>query len=61
MEFDKQSVLNLIKEQGGNDEQAAQQLPDKIDHNDHAGLLQKFGIDPNDLISKLGGTSHLGR
>ena len=61
MEFDKQSVLDLIKQQGGNHQKAAQLLPDKIDHKDHADLLQRFGIAPNDLISKLGGGSHLGR
>jgi hypothetical protein len=59
MEFGKQSVLDLVKQQGG-DHEAAAQLPDKVDHDDHASLLQKFGPDPDDLISKVGGSSHLG-
>jgi hypothetical protein len=29
-------------------------LPDKVDTAQHAGLLGKLGLNPQDLISKLG-------
>jgi predicted PhzF superfamily epimerase YddE/YHI9 len=55
MHIDKQDVIKLLREQGQNDkaEQAQQQLPDKVDHEQHAGLLQQLGINPRELLSKL--------
>lgn len=55
MQFDKQTVLNLIEEQMGSQHagQAAQQLPDQIDHEQHADLLQQFGVNPQDLINRF--------
>jgi hypothetical protein len=48
MQFDKQTVINLIEEQMGSQhaEQAAQQLPDQVDHERHADLLQKVRGEP---------------
>ena len=47
----------LLRSRGENDKasQADGELPDQVDTEQHAGLLQKFGIDPQDLISQLGG------
>ena len=56
MEFDKQQILDLIKQQGGDHERAAQHLPDKVDHSEHSDLLQKFGVNPSDLVAKFGGS-----
>jgi hypothetical protein len=55
MQFDKQTVINLIEEQMGSQhaEQAAQELPDQVDHEQHADLLQKFGVNPEDLMSRF--------
>jgi hypothetical protein len=55
MQFDKQTVLDLIQQQMGSQhaEQAAQQLPDQVDHERHADLLQQFGVNPQDLLSKF--------
>jgi hypothetical protein len=50
MLFDKQQILSMISDPS-QAEQAAQQLPDTIDHEQHGGLLQQFGIDPNQLAS----------
>ncbi len=50
MQFDKQQILSMISDPS-QAEQAAQQLPDTIDHEQHGGLLQQFGIDPNQLGS----------
>lgn len=55
MQFDKQTVLDLIKEQVGSEraDQAAQQLPDQVDHEQHADVLQQFGVSPQDLMAKF--------
>ena len=57
MEIPKDKVLDLLREQGKDDQvdQAQQELPDQVDPEQHAGLLQKFGLNPQDLIGKLGG------
>ena len=57
MEIPKEKILELLREQGKDDQasQAQQELPDQVDPDRDSGLLSKFGIDPQDLISKLGG------
>jgi hypothetical protein len=57
MEIPKQQILDFLREQGKDDQvgEADQQLPDKVDPQQHAGLLEKFGINPADLLSKFGG------
>jgi hypothetical protein len=57
MEIPKDKILDLLREQGKDDQvdQAQQELPDQVDPEQHAGLLQKFGLNPQDLIGKLGG------
>jgi hypothetical protein len=57
MEIPKDQILDLIKQHGKSDQvgQAEQELPDQVDTDRDAGLLQKFGIDPQDVLSKLGG------
>ena len=55
MQFDKQAVLELIEQQMGSDRatQAAQQLPDQVDHEQHGDLLQQFGVNPQDLLGRF--------
>ena len=55
MQFDKQAVLELIEQQMGSQQaqQAAQQLPDQVDHEQHADLLQQFGVNPQDLLTRF--------
>ena len=57
MEIPKDKILDLLKQQGKQDQaqQAEQELPDQVDTDRDAGLLQKFGLDPQDLLGKLGG------
>jgi len=47
----------MLHQQGKSDqaEQANQELPEKVDPECHAGLLEKFGLSPQELLSKLGG------
>jgi hypothetical protein len=58
MEIPKDKVLQLSKQHGdgGKAGEAEQELPDQVDTDRDAGLLQKFGLDPQDLLGKLGGS-----
>jgi hypothetical protein len=57
MQIPKEQILDFLRQQGKEDKvgEADQQLPDQVDTERDAGLLQKFGIDPGELLSKLGG------
>jgi hypothetical protein len=57
MEIPKDQVMQFLKERGDSQQaaQAEQELPDQVDTDKDAGLLSKFGIDPQELISKYGG------
>ena len=57
MEIPKDKILDLIRQQGKSDqvEQAEQELPDQVDPERDSGLLGKFGLKPQDVLSKLGG------
>ena len=57
MEISKDQVLDLIRQHGNQDQagQAEQELPDQVDPERDSGLLQKFGLEPQDVLSKLGG------
>jgi hypothetical protein len=55
MQLDKQEIVDLLRKEGKNEhvQKALQELPDKIDHEKHAEMLQlKFGIDPGQLAAK---------
>jgi hypothetical protein len=58
MEIPKEKVLELLQQQGKSDqaEQARQELPDQVDPETDSGLLAKFGIDPQELLGKFGGS-----
>ena len=58
MQIPKDQILEFLRSRGDNDKasQAEGELPDQVDTDQHAGLLQKYGIDPQDLISKVGGS-----
>ena len=57
MQFDKSQVLQLLQSQGQTEQasQAEQELPDQVDTDQHAGLLEKLGLSPMELITKLAG------
>ena len=54
MHLDKQWVLDELKKQAGSDrvQQALQELPEKVDHEQHAAMLMKLGLDPGKLAQK---------
>ena len=57
MEIPKEKILELLQQQGKHDqvEPAREELPDQVDPEHDSGLLAKFGIDPQDLLTKFGG------
>jgi hypothetical protein len=57
MKFPKDQILDVLRSQGKDDQidQASQELPDQVDTEQHADLLRRFGLDPQDLLGKLGG------
>jgi hypothetical protein len=57
MQIDKDTILQLLRSQGddGKAQQADQELPGQVDTDQHAGLLQKLGIEPADLIKMVTG------
>ena len=57
MEIPKDKILDLLRSRGEQDkaERAGSELPDTVDTEKHADVLSKLGIDPGDVLSKLGG------
>ena len=57
MNIDKDTILQLLRSKGQHSEadQAATELPDQVDTDQHAGLLGKFGLNPADLIATFTG------
>ncbi|WP_131105874.1 hypothetical protein [Ornithinimicrobium sufpigmenti] len=62
MKIDKAQIIDLLKSQGDQDKagQAESELPDQVDTDQHSNLLEKLGINPRDLLGKLGGLGGLG-
>lgn len=56
MQIDKQQIVDVLKNRGDNDKatQAQSELPDQVDTDKDSGLLDKFGINPQDLLGQLG-------
>ena len=61
MEIPKEQILKLIREQlgDGKAQEANRELPEKVDPEEHSGLLEKFGVNPQELLS--GGLGGLGK
>ncbi len=61
MQIDKESILKLLPSRGEHEkgDQAEQELPDKVDPDQHGGLLERLGVNPKDLLGKLGGLGKL--
>jgi hypothetical protein len=57
MKIPKEKVVELLRERGQDDmaTRAEAELPDQVDLEQHADLLSKFGVDPQDLAGKLPG------
>lgn len=62
MQIPKAQIMDMLRDfaQPGDPdkaEEAERELPDQVDTDDpnHQNLLQRFGIDPQDLLGGLGG------
>ena len=57
MEIPKAQILEFLQERGNSAQatQADQELPDQVDTDRDADLLSRFGVDPQELISRFGG------
>jgi hypothetical protein len=57
MEIPKEQILNLLRQRGEHDkaDQANQELPDQVDPEAHSGILERIGINPQDIMGQLGG------
>jgi hypothetical protein len=53
MHIDKSLIVSELKKQGKSEQaqKALAELPDKVDHEEHAQMLQRYGIDPGKLAA----------
>lgn len=56
MQIPKDKILEMIKGRGDADQaaQAESELPEQVDTDRDKSLLEKFGINPSDLMGGLG-------
>ncbi len=57
MEIDKEMVLSFLRERGeqAKADEAARELPDRVDTERDSGLLQRFGVDLGELLGRFAG------
>jgi predicted PhzF superfamily epimerase YddE/YHI9 len=57
VQIDKSAILDMLRKEGQQDQatQAEQQLPDQVDTDKNADLLQRLGINPQEILEKLMG------
>ncbi len=57
MQIDKQQIISMLQGLGQQDKAGAAkaELPDQVDTDAHAGLLDKLGINVSDVLGMLGG------
>jgi hypothetical protein len=55
MQVDKSAIVRMLLEDGQQDKasQAEQQLPDQVDTDKNADILQRIGIDQREIVEKL--------
>ena len=55
MQIPKDMILSFIQQRMGGQQvaQADAQLPDQVDHEEHADLLNRLGVNPQDLLGHV--------
>jgi hypothetical protein len=56
MEIPKDKVVDFLKKEGRSEQaqKIEQELPEKIDHELHSDVLEKHGVNPQELLGKIG-------
>ncbi|MGS0684569.1 hypothetical protein ACVBEQ_05355 [Nakamurella sp. GG22] len=62
MNIVKDTIVNMLRSNGrdADADRARPELPDQVDTDQHAGLLDKFGINRADLIATFTGGGGVG-
>jgi hypothetical protein len=57
VQIDKETIVNVLRERGETQQagQAQRELPDQVDTDRDRNLLERFGIDPSDVLSRVSG------
>ena len=57
MQIPKEQILELLRSRGDQDKanQAEGELPAQVDTDQDAGLLDRLGVNPSELLGQLGG------
>jgi hypothetical protein len=57
MQIPKEQIIDMIRGRGDHEgaQQADRELPANVDTDQHGGMLEKYGIDTNQLMSRLKG------
>jgi hypothetical protein len=57
MQIDKNTIIEYLRQRGddGTADRADQELPEQVDTDRDAGLLERFGLDPAELMSRFAG------
>jgi hypothetical protein len=57
MQIDKNTIIEYLRQRGddGSADRADQELPEQVDTDRDAGLLERFGLDPAELMSRFTG------
>jgi hypothetical protein len=57
MQLDNNAILDLLRQRGDQQraDQANQELPDQVDTDQHADLLNRLGLDPKELLGRFTG------
>jgi len=56
MEIPKDKVVEFLKKEGRSEQaqKIEQELSEKIDHELHSDVLEKHGVNPQELLGKIG-------
>jgi hypothetical protein len=57
MQIDKHTIIEYLRQRGddGSADRADQEFPEQVDTDRDAGLLERFGLDPAELMSRFAG------
>ena len=56
MEIPKDKLIEQLKKEGQSEkaQKLEAELPEKVDHELHSDILEKHGVNPHDIIGKIG-------